>query len=117
MAAVTPPAATLAGKRVLLIVSGGIAAYKALELIRLLRQAGCAVTCVLTASGAQFVTTLSLQATLMFFFVFLILVVVCEYVGRILAEAQDRPLYHVLEERNSSLLEMQQQRNVLDRSA
>ncbi len=53
---------TLAGKRVLLIVSGGIAAYKAIELIRLLRKASCAVTCVLTAGGAQFVTQLSLQA-------------------------------------------------------
>ncbi|MBV9248204.1 MAG: hypothetical protein JO227_03015, partial [Acetobacteraceae bacterium] len=38
----------LQGGRVLLIVSGGIAAYKALELIRLLRAAGCLVTCVLT---------------------------------------------------------------------
>ncbi|HET7883281.1 MAG TPA: bifunctional phosphopantothenoylcysteine decarboxylase/phosphopantothenate--cysteine ligase CoaBC [Acetobacteraceae bacterium] len=46
----------------LLIVSGGIAAYKALELIRLLRGRGCGVTCVLTAAGAQFVTPLSLQA-------------------------------------------------------
>ncbi len=46
----------------LLIVSGGIAAYKSLELIRLLRKADCAVTCVLTAGGAHFVTPLSLQA-------------------------------------------------------
>ncbi len=52
----------LAGRRVLLIVSGGIAAYKALELIRLLTGQGCAVSCVLTAGGAQFVTPLSLQA-------------------------------------------------------
>ncbi|MBV9785417.1 MAG: bifunctional phosphopantothenoylcysteine decarboxylase/phosphopantothenate--cysteine ligase CoaBC [Acidisphaera sp.] len=52
----------LAGKRVLLIVSGGIAAYKALELIRLLRRAECGVRCVLTDGGAQFVTALSLQA-------------------------------------------------------
>ena len=36
------------GKHVLLIISGGIAAYKALELIRLLRRQGCGVTCVLT---------------------------------------------------------------------
>jgi phosphopantothenoylcysteine decarboxylase/phosphopantothenate--cysteine ligase len=49
------------GRRVLLIVSGGIAAYKSLELIRLLRGRGCAVTCVLTAGGAHFVTPLSLQ--------------------------------------------------------
>jgi len=52
----------LANKRVLLIVSGGIAAYKALELIRLLSKAGCGVTSVLTKAGAEFVTPLSLQA-------------------------------------------------------
>jgi phosphopantothenoylcysteine decarboxylase/phosphopantothenate--cysteine ligase len=52
----------MTGKRVLLIVSGGIAAYKALELIRLLRRQGCGVTCVLTDNGGQFVTKLSLQA-------------------------------------------------------
>ncbi len=53
---------SLAGRRILLIVSGGIAAYKALELIRLLKREGAAVRCVLTAGGAQFVTPLSLQA-------------------------------------------------------
>ena len=53
---------TLAAKRVLLIVSGGIAAIKVPELIRLLRKQGAAVTCVLTENGAQFVTPLSLQA-------------------------------------------------------
>ena len=53
---------SLAGRHVLLIVSGGIAAFKALELIRLLRRSQCAVTCVLSASGARFVTALSLQA-------------------------------------------------------
>ena len=53
---------SLDGKRVLLIISGGIAAYKALELIRLLRKQGCGVTCVLTDNGSQFVTPLSLQA-------------------------------------------------------
>jgi len=52
----------LAGKRVLLVVSGGIAAYKSLELVRLLRARGVVVTSVLTAGGAQFVTPLSLQA-------------------------------------------------------
>jgi phosphopantothenoylcysteine decarboxylase/phosphopantothenate--cysteine ligase len=52
----------LAGKRVLLIVPGGIAAFKIPELIRLLRGRDCGVTCVLTASGAQFVTPLTLQA-------------------------------------------------------
>lgn len=54
--------ADLAGKRVLLIVSGGIAAYKSLELIRLLRKAGVGVRTVLTRGGAEFVTALSLQA-------------------------------------------------------
>ncbi len=49
-------------RRLLLIVSGGIAAYKALELVRLLRRAGIAVSAVLTAGGARFVTPLSLQA-------------------------------------------------------
>ena len=52
----------LQGKRVLLVVTGGIAAYKALELIRLLRKAGASVRCVLTRGGAEFVTPLSLQA-------------------------------------------------------
>lgn len=49
-------------KRVLLIVGGGIAAFKALELTRLLRKANIAVRPVLTAAGAQFVTPLSLSA-------------------------------------------------------
>jgi phosphopantothenoylcysteine decarboxylase / phosphopantothenate---cysteine ligase len=52
----------LSGKRVLLIVPGGIAAFKIPELIRLLRGRDCGVTCVLTQSGAQFVTALTLQA-------------------------------------------------------
>ena len=49
-------------KRVLLVITGGIAAFKAIELIRLLRKAGYGVTCVLTKAGAEFVTPLSLQA-------------------------------------------------------
>ncbi len=49
-------------KRILLIVSGGIAAYKALELVRLATKAGLGVRAVLTQAGAQFVTPLSLQA-------------------------------------------------------
>ncbi len=52
----------LSGKRVLLVVSGGIAAYKTLELIRRLRERAAEVRCVLTAGGAQFVTPLSLAA-------------------------------------------------------
>ena len=52
----------MSDKRVLLIVGGGIAAYKALELTRLLRKAGVAVRPILTAAGAHFVTPLSLGA-------------------------------------------------------
>lgn len=52
----------LSGKRILLIIGGGIAAYKSLELIRLLRKAGAAVTPVLTKAGAEFVTPLSVSA-------------------------------------------------------
>lgn len=50
------------GRSILLIVGGGIAAYKSLELIRLWRKAGLAVTPVLTAAGTEFVTALSLAA-------------------------------------------------------
>lgn len=49
----------LNGKRILLIVGGGIAAYKALELVRRLRDQGASVRVVLTEGGAQFVTPLS----------------------------------------------------------
>lgn len=49
-------------RRVLLIVGGGIAAYKTLELTRLLRKAGIGVRPILTRAGAEFVTPLSLSA-------------------------------------------------------
>jgi phosphopantothenoylcysteine decarboxylase/phosphopantothenate--cysteine ligase len=49
----------LNGKRILLIVGGGIAAYKSLELVRRLRERGATVRVVLTQGGAQFVTPLS----------------------------------------------------------
>ena len=52
----------LTDRRILLIVGGGIAAYKSLELIRLLRREGAGVTPVLTRAGAEFVTPLSLSA-------------------------------------------------------
>ena len=52
----------LAGKHILLIIGGGIAAYKSLLLIRLLKQQGAAVTPVLTRAGAEFVTPLSVSA-------------------------------------------------------
>lgn len=52
----------LKGKRILLVVAGGIAAFKAQELIRLLRRQEATVRCVLTEAGAKFVTPLALQA-------------------------------------------------------
>ncbi|BCW91171.1 Coenzyme A biosynthesis bifunctional protein CoaBC [Alphaproteobacteria bacterium SO-S41] len=50
----------MSAKRILLIVGGGIAAYKALELVRLLKKRGDSVKAVLTKAGAEFVTPLSL---------------------------------------------------------
>jgi phosphopantothenoylcysteine decarboxylase/phosphopantothenate--cysteine ligase len=52
----------LASKRILLIIGGGIAAYKSLDLIRRLRERGADVTPVLTRAGAEFVTPLSVSA-------------------------------------------------------
>lgn len=52
----------LASKRILLIIGGGIAAFKSLDLIRRLRERGAAVTPVLTRAGAEFVTPLSVSA-------------------------------------------------------
>lgn len=52
----------LADKRILLIIGGGIAAYKALDLIRRLREHGARVTPVLTRAGEEFVTPLSVSA-------------------------------------------------------
>jgi phosphopantothenoylcysteine decarboxylase/phosphopantothenate--cysteine ligase len=52
----------LAGKRILLVIAGGIAAYKCLELIRRLRERGASVRCILTAAGREFVTPLSIAA-------------------------------------------------------
>ncbi len=48
--------------RILLIIGGGIAAYKSIELVRLLRNAGYVVRCVITRAGEQFVTPLTLAA-------------------------------------------------------
>ncbi|MDE0049891.1 MAG: bifunctional phosphopantothenoylcysteine decarboxylase/phosphopantothenate--cysteine ligase CoaBC [Rhodospirillales bacterium] len=53
--------ATLGGKQVLLVIAGGIAAYKCLDLIRRLREAGAGVRCILTRAGAAFVTPLSVE--------------------------------------------------------
>ncbi|MGH6651686.1 MAG: bifunctional phosphopantothenoylcysteine decarboxylase/phosphopantothenate--cysteine ligase CoaBC [Sphingopyxis sp.] len=52
----------MAARRILLIIGGGIAAYKAIELVRLLRKSGHIVRCVLTRAGEQFVTPLTLAA-------------------------------------------------------
>ena len=52
----------LDNKKILLIVSGGIAAYKCPDLVRRLRQRGAKVRCVLTNGGAEFVTPLALGA-------------------------------------------------------
>ncbi len=53
---------TLQGKTVLLMIGGGIAAYKSLDLIRRLRERGAAVRAILTQAGSQFVTPLSVSA-------------------------------------------------------
>ncbi|MBF9152128.1 bifunctional phosphopantothenoylcysteine decarboxylase/phosphopantothenate--cysteine ligase CoaBC [Novosphingobium jiangmenense] len=50
------------GTRILLIIGGGIAAYKSCELVRLLRKEGADVTCVLTEGGSHFVTAMTLAA-------------------------------------------------------
>ena len=52
----------MAGKRILLIIGGGIAAYKSLELIRRLAERDVAVTVILTRAGAQFVTPLAVAS-------------------------------------------------------
>src|SRR5918997_764949 len=46
----------LSGKRILLVIGGGIAAYKSLDLIRRLRERGASVRCILTAGAQQFIT-------------------------------------------------------------
>ena len=53
---------TLENKNILLVISGGIAAYKSLELIRLIRKSGGTVRCILTSGGAQFITPLSVSS-------------------------------------------------------
>jgi phosphopantothenoylcysteine decarboxylase/phosphopantothenate--cysteine ligase len=52
----------MGGRKILLIIGGGIAAYKSLELIRRLRQRGFGVRTILTKAGAEFVTALSVSA-------------------------------------------------------
>src|ERR1700675_919058 len=52
----------LAGRRVLLVIGGGIAAYKCLDLIRRLRERGAAVRVIMTEAASRFVTPLSASA-------------------------------------------------------
>ena len=52
----------LAGKSILLIISGGIAAYKSLDLIRRMRERGASVTPVMTQAASEFVTPLAVSA-------------------------------------------------------
>ncbi|MBZ0161336.1 MAG: bifunctional phosphopantothenoylcysteine decarboxylase/phosphopantothenate--cysteine ligase CoaBC [Notoacmeibacter sp.] len=64
-AVAAPPRASsgsLSGKRILLIIGGGIAAYKCLDLIRRLRERGAGVRCVLTKAAGEFVTPLAVGA-------------------------------------------------------
>lgn len=53
---------TLSGRRVLLVIGGGIAAYKSLDLIRRLRERGASVRCVLTEGAQRFITPLAASA-------------------------------------------------------
>jgi len=52
----------MTGKRILVVIGGGIAAYKSLDLIRRLRERGAAVRCILTKAGQEFITPLSVGA-------------------------------------------------------
>ncbi len=72
---------------------------------------------LLSAHLAEGWTTQQVYVSLMFMVLFLILAVLCEYVGRLLGEVMDRPLYFVLEERTSSVLLVDDQRkNVVTQS-
>ena len=57
-----PPVRTEAGGAILLIIAGGIAAYKSLDLIRRLRERGIAVRVVMTKAAQEFVTPMSVGA-------------------------------------------------------
>jgi glycosyltransferase involved in cell wall biosynthesis len=67
------------------------------------------------AQVAEGWTTTNFQSALMFFFIFVILTVLSEYVGRILNEARRRPLYYIFDEKNSSvMLADAERRNVVE---
>src|SRR6516162_6025719 len=57
-----PEITLLRGKRILLVISGGIAFYKSLDLIRRLRERGADVRAILTRAAAEFVTPLAVGA-------------------------------------------------------
>ncbi|MCG6857417.1 MAG: bifunctional phosphopantothenoylcysteine decarboxylase/phosphopantothenate--cysteine ligase CoaBC [Salaquimonas sp.] len=61
-ASVTSLGLPLSGKRILLIIAGGIAAYKSLDLIRRVRECGASVRCVMTQAATQFVTPMAVGA-------------------------------------------------------
>jgi hypothetical protein len=66
------------------------------------------------ATVAEGWLTQSLQSAVAFFVLFLMIAVLCEYVGRIIDEISHRPLYYVQAERNSSALwHMDEQKNVV----
>jgi glycosyltransferase involved in cell wall biosynthesis len=58
---------------------------------------------VFKSNVAQGWTTLSLQSSIMFFFLFAILAIVCEYIGQILQESRGQPPYHIADELNSKV--------------
>src|SRR5688572_33361334 len=62
MANSSEPSTMLQGKTILLIIAGGIAAYKSLEVIRRLAEHGCRTRAILTRAGAEFVTPRSVAS-------------------------------------------------------
>ncbi|WP_224360486.1 glycosyltransferase family 2 protein [Hyalangium versicolor] len=62
-------------------------------------------------------TTMSLQSSGMFFLLFTLLAVLAEYIGRLVEESSERPLYYVMEERNSNVLVAERRTNVVPESA
>jgi glycosyltransferase involved in cell wall biosynthesis len=88
------------------------------SVINLLYLGYVVITYLFRADVARGWTTLSLQQGVMFFLVFVVLTVLCEYTGRILEETRYRPLYFVIDEKNSSvLLNDFERRNVVSESA
>jgi glycosyltransferase involved in cell wall biosynthesis len=100
--------------RLLRLVTGLGVVASGLNLLYMLYIVGIALFKKHVAEGW---ITLSAQNAGMFFFICIILSVLGEYIGRILAETQDRPLYYVMEERSSAVLVLEpQQKNVVTES-